>query len=261
MPSLQKPRLDAPGVWGCDTDQYQTGKATGVRLYIDSALTSDWETWAKRGMLYGATTNPLIFQKQDVDLSRKTINRLVDKAKDLNLQSLQLQVHGLDQPKEAAKTFTRFFDRWSDGVVAKVPLTPEGLAVLPHLGKDVPITLTAAYSQRQAVLAAALKGGEGARYIAPYYGRLLEAGEDADGIVDAMLRVCGGKTRVLVASLRSAEQVAALAARGHDTFTLSPAVFDEMLNVPQSLDATQAFETAAATLRAQGKSGGIFSTS
>ena len=225
-----------------------------MRLYIDSALSDDWEKWAKRGVLYGATTNPLIFKSQGVELSKRTIFRMIDKAKDLGLQSLQLQVHGLNQPKEAAKQMSRFFDRWQDGVVAKVPLTAEGLSVLPMLPKGMPITLTAAFDARQSLLAASHE----ARYIAPYYGRLKESGQDADTILDTMLKVCQGKTRVLVASLRSAEQIVALASRGHDTFTIAPAVFDAFMDVPQTQQATAEFEAAASMLRKDASSKGGF---
>ncbi|MAW52149.1 MAG: hypothetical protein CME01_04920 [Geminicoccus sp.] len=226
-----------------------------MRLYIDSAVTEDWEVWTRRNVLYGATTNPLIFQKQNVDFNRRTVVRMIDKAKDLGLKALQLQVHGLRQPKDAAKRMARYFERWPAGVVAKVPLTAEGLAVLPLLPKDLPITLTAAYDTRQAVLAAAQQ----ARYIAPYYGRLKESGQDADAIVDAMLAVCRGKSRVLVASLRSAEQVVALAVRGHDTFTLSPQVFEAFMDVPQTQAATAEFEAAASMLeKAAGDKAGFF---
>ncbi|MGB1156861.1 MAG: transaldolase family protein [Alphaproteobacteria bacterium] len=223
-----------------------------MRLYIDSALASDWEKWMKRGVLYGATTNPLIFQKQAVDVSKRAMLRMVDQAKAMGLQALQLQVSGFENPRDAAKRMGRFFDRWQDGVVAKVPLTAQAMAVVEHLPKDMPITLTAAFDARQAVLAA----GQGARYIAPYYGRLREAGADADGIVDDMLQTCKGQPRVLLASLRTPEQVVSLAARGHDTFTLSPAVFDALLDVPASVEATAQFEAAAAHLNAVPKPGG-----
>ncbi len=226
-----------------------------MRLYIDSALTDDWEKWAKRGVLYGATTNPLIFKKQSVDLNRKTVFRLIDSAKDMGLTSVQFQVYGLNHPRDAAKQMARFFDRWQDGVTAKVPLTAEGLAILPLLPKDAPITLTAAFDARQAVLAASC----GARYIAPYYGRIKESGQDADQVVDAMKTIAQGSPRVLLASLRSADQVLSLATRGHDTFTLAPAVFDALMEVPQTQQATAEFEAAAAMLKkdASGK-GGFF---
>ena len=97
----------------------------------------------------------------------------------------------------------------------------------------------------QAVLAKTLK----ARYLAPYYGRLLENRQNADKIVDDMRAICQPETRILLASLRSAAQVASLAARGHDTFTLAPAVLDDLLTNETSEAATAAFEEAAQRLR------------
>ena len=91
--------------------------------------------------------------------------------------------------------------------------------------------------------------------------KLKESGQDADTILDSMLKVCQGKTRVLVASLRSAEQIVALAARGHDTFTIAPAVFDAFMDVPQTQQATAEFEAAASMLRKDASSkGGFFNS-
>ncbi|MEC8154198.1 MAG: hypothetical protein VX077_04845, partial [Pseudomonadota bacterium] len=86
------------------------------------------------------------------------------------------------------------------------------------------------------------------RYLAPYYGRLVENRQNADKIVDDMRAICQPETRILLASLRSAAQVANLAARGHDTFTLSPRVFDDLLTNETSAAATAAFEEAARRL-------------
>ena len=63
-----------------------------------------------------------------------------------------------------------------------------------------------------------------------------------------MRAICQPETRILLASLRSAAQVANLAARGHDTFTLSPTVFDDLLTNETSAAATAAFEEAARRL-------------
>jgi transaldolase len=54
------------------------------------------------------------------------------------------------------------------------------------------------------------------------------------------------RTRVLVASIRAASQMAALAAAGCDTFTFAPAIMEEMLALPATLAAVADFEAAAA---------------
>ena len=63
---------------------------------------------------------------------------------------------------------------------------------------------------------------------------------------------------MLLASLRSAEQVLSLATRGHDTFTLAPAVFDALMDVPQTQQATAEFEAAATMLRKDASGKGSF---
>jgi hypothetical protein len=53
------------------------------------------------------------------------------------------------------------------------------------------------------------------------------------------------RTRVLVASIRRAGQMAELAAQGCDTFTFAPGIMGEMLGVPETAAAVAAFEAAA----------------
>eukprot|EP00775_Hariotina_reticulata_P003703 gene3703-3966_t len=52
--------------------------------------------------------------------------------------------------------------------------------------------------------------------------------------------------RILVASIRAAAQMAILAANGCDTFTFSPEVMQELMTVPQTVQAAAQFEAAAA---------------
>ena len=70
---------------------------------------------------------------------------------------------------------------------------------------------------------------------------------DTLNLVDYMrvIKGMGASTRVLVASLRSAGQLTALAEAGCDTFTFSPAIADELLYEPLTTIAAADFETAA----------------
>ena len=76
----------------------------------------------------------------------------------------------------------------------------------------IPTLLTAVYHPGQAMIAAAA----GATYIAPYLGRLADAGRDALGDVLAMhelLEATGSTTRVLLASIRDVSSMVTLALR------------------------------------------------
>ena len=99
----------------------------------------------------------------------------------------------------------------------------------------------------QVVLAA----GFGAAYAAPYLGRLIDArrkGRDLVLAMDDILKYTGSATRLLVASLRSADQVIDLAAHGLDTFTFGAAVAEQLLSNKLTEKATAQFEAAAAAM-------------
>ncbi|MEM9845822.1 MAG: transaldolase family protein, partial [Pseudomonadota bacterium] len=129
--------------------------------------------------------------------------------------------------------------------VVKVPLTESAIRQVPDLkARGCPILMTACYSSKQMVVAAAL----GADYIAPYYGRMDEAGLDAFGTMSRIMHVAklpDVRTRVLVASLRRVEQLNELAALGCDCFTLSPELATALLSDEHSDRATAEFERAA----------------
>jgi transaldolase len=131
-------------------------------------------------------------------------------------------------------------------VLVKLPATRDGFAAGAVLrAQNMRVTMTAVYTPAQALASAAL----GATYAAPYYGRIGDAGGDADATIAAMhavLRTGGDQTRLLVASLRRPEDVAQLAARGCDTFTMAPPVAEALLTSEASEAAAAAFARDAA---------------
>ena len=133
----------------------------------------------------------------------------------------------------------------SDKIVVKVPLTRVGIEAAAALSKmDVRICMTACYNSQQAIIAAALN----AEYIAPYLGRMCDAGKDGMNEVIEMQRIVESlrsSTRVFVASLRQSNQLAKLSAAGLHTFTFSPQIADELIFDPLTEAAAQDFERAA----------------
>ncbi len=73
------------------------------------------------------------------------------------------------------------------------------------------------------LIAAAL----GADYVAPYLGRINDLGRNGREDLVAMQQACmgvGSATRILVASIRSVDDITLLATQGLNTFTFSPLV-------------------------------------
>ena len=100
------------------------------------------------------------------------------------------------------------------------------------------------------LLAAAL----GADYIAPYLGRITDLGRDGHAELTRMQRIVEGigpsagarsPLRLLVASLRTPDDLARQAAEGLDTFTISPAIAAELFAVEPTLAAADQFERDA----------------
>ncbi|MBK8158668.1 MAG: transaldolase [Rhodospirillaceae bacterium] len=211
------------------------------RLFIDSAHAGDWKIGLGRGWLHGVTTNPLIISRAGKKVYMPTAAQLVADAREACIAELQLQVTWHSAPELLANG--RALRNLWHCVTVKVPATGIGFEAAAALCREgVPVTITACYTAHQTMLAASI----GAQYVAPYYGRMLDAGIDADARLDAMLSIGNRRNlRVLVASIRSIDQLETLTARGFDTFTVTPALAAEMGRDAQSEGAATDFMRAA----------------
>jgi transaldolase len=214
-----------------------------VDLYLDSADEAHWEDLMPSGLFRGITTNPLLAQRAGLTYPMIDWAAKARRARDLGAQELHAQVFG---PTEGyvdwAGTFYEAGKAAELNAVVKIPMTPEALRMVPKI-RDLggAILLTAAYHPKQAIVAKALD----ADFLAPYFGRMAEAGRPALDMLEQMHVITAGRPRILVASLRDTDQVVALAHRGLDCFTLSPAIARSLLSDPLTEEATVGFESAA----------------
>ena len=127
--------------------------------------------------------------------------------------------------------------------VVKIPLNSWGISLTPKIqGLGGKTLMTACYDAKQMVTANAL----GADYIAPYFGRMVEAGLDAMTHMRAIHAMSSnGPCRPLIASLRSAQQMVDIAEIGHDCFTIAPAIAQDLFHNELTEAAAQEFERAA----------------
>ena len=218
-----------------------------LRLLIDSADVQQWSDLWRLGLFHGITTNPTLLRRAGVPCTLDAIVRLTDQALDLGCQEVHLQAWG--------GTVEAFFacaealhSRAPKAIVIKLPLTEAGLhAAALLVARGVRVTLTACYGSAQALAAAAL----GATYVAPYLGRISDCGVDGRAEVIRMQRCLdggGSSTRLLVASLRSLDDILALAPMGVDTFTLSPPLARQLWSHPSTEEAAVQFEVDALAL-------------
>jgi transaldolase len=223
-----------------------------IRLFLDTADTTEWQNWLPTGLFYGVTTNPLLLEKAQVTCSVEQLKELAKQAFNLGAKEVQLQTWGtsVDALVKTGELLAAISDRPSgtgnaDRVVVKVPITKVGTQAASQLiAQGIRVTLTGVYAVHQVLIAAAL----GADYAAPYLGRINDLGRNGRDDLVAMQREIAGvgsATRILVASIRSVDDIAFLATQGLDTFTFSPAIAEAFFDVTATNQAATDFEQAA----------------
>jgi transaldolase len=219
-----------------------------IRLFLDTADTTEWKTWLPTSLFYGVTTNPLLLDKSQVTCSVKSLQELAEQALQLGAKEVQLQTWGTSI--EALANTGKRLAAISDRVVVKVPITRVGTEAASLLMADgIRVTLTGVYAVHQVLIAAAL----GVDYAAPYLGRINDLGRNGRDDLVAMQNIItgtGSATRLLVASIRSVGDLEFLATRGLDTFTVSPAIASACFEVSATERAAADFEAAARRLGA-----------
>ncbi|WP_170272541.1 transaldolase family protein [Litorivicinus lipolyticus] len=208
-------------------------------LFLDTADTKVWDQLSGTGYWAGITTNPLLLQRAGVACTLANLAALYDTAMALGYPTLHVQVFGDDWVQcgrdiLALGPHTR----------VKIPAIERGFKAAHAIACPERTTFTAVYATGQVMAASAF----GAAYCAPYYARLSEASgaAHADSAFSQMASAAT-HTQLLIASLRSVEQVADLAGRGFDCFALPPAIATAWTDPALALAAVDDFEMAART--------------
>ncbi|MFC6356121.1 transaldolase family protein [Luethyella okanaganae] len=210
-----------------------------MKLYADSADTAQVVPMLRDGLIRGVTTNPSIIARDG--LTRNDLPRLYDEFGAAGADEIFMQATGGSRAELLADA-SRIAD-FGHRIVVKVPATPDGFRVARELQqRDVRVLLTAVYSLAQATFAAAL----GVDYVAPYFGRLVDSGEDGLSKVSNMTQVLSStRTRVLVASVRSPNAAATLALNGVSHITADVPVLLAMMLDPATEQSAAEFERVA----------------
>lgn len=209
------------------------------RFYVDSADVDAVSPLLAGRLVHGVTTNPTILERGGRTV--RDIPELYGRWAAEGAREIFFQAWGEDA--ESLERRARDVLALGELAVVKVPATAAGFPVAARLAAEgAPVLLTAVYTVPQALAAAAC----GIRYIAPYLGRLRDAGHDGVALIAAMQARCEGSgTDVLAASLRSPDDLVALAEAGVPFFTAAPAVLHATLASEASDAAAAVFQAAA----------------
>ncbi|MFC7028249.1 transaldolase family protein [Halomicroarcula sp. GCM10025710] len=208
-----------------------------MKLYLDTADIDQIRSAVALGVVDGVTTNPSIIAASGLGYREAVtgIDDVVD-------GPIFAQVVG-ESADEMVEQAHRYQD-WADDVVAKIPASRAGFEALARLRDDgVPAGSTVVFSVEQAVLAAK----NDADFVAPYVGRLDDAGADGLETVRRMQRTFDRQefdTDVLAASVRNTTQATALYEAGIDAITMGPDLLDAHVGHPKTDEGIAGFDEA-----------------
>lgn len=193
-----------------------------MAIYIDSATIKEVEKARSLGWVRGVTTNPILLAKAGRDV-RATLESLAHlELEEVFYQLVSPTVDGMRTEMEHA---TRIV---GPALVLKVPPTRSGFQFV-NLCPDVPCCVTAVYSATQALIAREAK----ARYVAVYVNRATRLMGDGLKLVRDVAEILrSGKTEIIAASVKSAEEACASLSSGAQHLTLPSEVLMSLMDDP-----------------------------
>lgn len=144
-----------------------------MKFFIDTAnideirIANDW------GIIDGVTTNPSLVAKEEKDF-RALIEEI------LGIVNGPISVEVISTDTEGMVKEALDISQWSENIVVKIPMIPEGLKAIKILhNKGIKTNATLIFSVNQALMAAKA----GANYVSPFIGRLDDIGQDGLQII------------------------------------------------------------------------------
>lgn len=214
---------------------------TRLRLFADNADSQEVGPLLSLGIVRGVTTNPTILRAAGASLAKAP--QLYAEWVGLGADEVFFQAVG--GTTDAYLASGRQIAELGDRVVVKLPATRAGFVAAAELVKaGIRTLITAVYDPAQVAIAIAM----GARYVAPYLGRLDDSGRNGLDVIAAMQRlVDGSPTAILAASIRSSSAITELALIGVTHLTVAPRVLLDSMEHSDSDAAAALFETHTRT--------------
>jgi TalC/MipB family fructose-6-phosphate aldolase len=214
-----------------------------MAFYIDSAFIHDIINAAQTVPLAGVTTNPSILlaaQERGQMLSPEEVLYELLRVVEGNI----FMQPGATTEEEMFAEALAYIQADPQRVIPKLPMTGAGMRVARLLKeRQQRVSFTAVTSLAQAYSAALIP----ADFIIPYYSRMERAGIDAAMRISEMadvlhnVQAAVNPTRILTASIKSAEDAAAALLAGSDDLTVTPEVLLDLLTDPLTEEAMKLF--------------------
>jgi transaldolase len=188
-----------------------------VEIFLDTANIEEIKHITKWGIVDGVTTNQKIF------LNEKGVN-FEDTVKEIcNLmRNKPVSIESNGKTLQEMLNDARKFSKVAENVVAKIPMTKDGLGleavkILSDEGIKTNVTVMMNFNQ----LMLATKAG--ASYVSLFYNRAKDSGEDALATMHNITKWIDSnryKTKLIVGSIRNPDDVAQAAIAGAHVITI-----------------------------------------
>lgn len=196
-----------------------------MKIFIDTANTSDIIKANEMGVICGVTTNPSLIAKEG-----RNFQAVVTEICSIVNGPISAEVVSIEADKMVEEALPLVAIH--PNIVIKVPMTGEGLKAVKILSsKGIKTNVTLIFSSNQALLAARA----GASYVSPFIGRLEDINEDGIQLIKeiaAIFKNFGLKTEIIAASIRTARHATLAALAGAHIGTMPYSVIKQMLNHP-----------------------------
>lgn len=195
---------------------------------IDSADLSAIKRCCEFYPVAGVTTNPTIISREKSDFKTLiySIREMIGENKMLHVQTTAEEAAEIVKEAEAIREVV------GGDFYIKIPINQEGLkATALCKDKGIGVTMTAIFTQQQALIAARA----GADFVAPYINRLDNIVSDGVHVVSEITDIFKSyniQTKVLAASFKTVEQVHKVSLSGADAVTINPELFDMLIYHP-----------------------------
>jgi len=206
-----------------------------MQLFLDSAdpqvISKHWQL----ELLDGLTTNPSLAAQ-----TSRPYPELVSEILEVVSGPVSLEVIATDYDGIIEQAHR--LHQLAENVVVKIPCIPAGLKAAKQLNSEnIATNVTLVFTANQALLAAKA----GATYVSPFIGRVNDREEGAgyEMLQDIvyMYHQYQFETKVLAASIRSANDVRLAAQIGADVVTIPEKIFEEMFTDPLTDKGLKAF--------------------
>ncbi|MFB3903677.1 MAG: transaldolase family protein [Acidobacteriota bacterium] len=196
-----------------------------MKVFLDTGDVEAVHAAVQTGLVEGVTTNPSLIAKTD----RNLLDVLGGMCALVNGPvSAEVMAESAEKMRREACAIASI----APNIVVKIPMTPEGLRIVPLLEKDgIRTNVTMVFSATQAWLA--MKSG--ASFVSIVLSRLDAVGNDSAQLVsDTMLikRNYGFRSEIIGGSLKTQNHVLCCLRAGVDIATIPAPLFSQLFNHP-----------------------------